>query len=442
MGASAAAAEALAALEAVLQSAAHRCDVEQPHACSSAVAFVTRQDTAPPQTVAVAKVRDDVREAALELFNFLCSAHLGLDVVSPCLAVVRAPDSAGLDPMAAVDTVAAQLDRLQASHRGPGEYYVVVEQFQPVLPKGLPTAADDAASHVLRQLGDGHPRGAIDLWQATLGSPSGAAIADLLDDDRQAALGIADRDLPALMAAICPKKFERFCLFAALSCQMDISPENVMLRGVPTAASGASGVELVLIDTGLSWPPFDELLLDLCGPEDEETPASYWFPSMLFLPPAEEPLSLQGRDFLAGLTSERLTEAIAACAVEVAHRLHLEAPTQVVPAEAVQFAVARLARMQAAAATDPGLSLRGLCFAAVPAWRRDWPGLLALPGVQAYMALLATGQLPYSARLHWALGMAQDAGWPLPALAALTAVVAVTGAVALALRTGRGAWRR
>lgn len=68
-------------------------------------------------------------------------------------------------------------------------------------------------------------------------------------------------------------------------------------------------------------------------------------------------------------------------------------PQQVVPAEAVQFAVARLARMQAAAATDPGLSLRGLCFAAVPAWRRDWPGLLALPGVQAYMALLATGQV-------------------------------------------------
>jgi hypothetical protein len=201
-------------------------------------------------------------------------------------------------------------------------------------------------------------------------------------------LDLADADMKLFTDALCPFNFELICLFAAITCQYDVSPENLMVKAT-ASARGEGQLELMLIDTPCAWPDFDELELELCD-GDEETDKSYWYPAMFFLPAMKRSLSAKNRAFLKSLTPEKLRQVADLC--KKASDVSMD--QQVPSSEAVEGGVRRLIRLQNGLNENPEASLHDLLFLAVPCWARDWECQAAEIGLQAYMTLVETGQMP------------------------------------------------
>lgn len=345
----------------------------KPHEGSRAVCLIS--DSA-GRAVAVVKSREATK-CLLECIHHSVSSRLctgsRFRVCAPCIGrdFCEMIDDASVD----YDSVSQALRDIVLQYEQE-DRFLTIEEAQNLIPQDevLPPELATLAHRFESEFG-----GALDLATAVLRTLEGKNTVE---------------ELASLLQLLDQSSLERLVIYSTIACLMDMSPENILLR-----VNGGS-VGLIATDTAWSFPVSSDTL-EL---SEENSPAflsKYWYPSMLFLPATERPLTQEMRKWLRELTGAHLQAVL-----EGANSMVLD--SSLLHPRAIRGAVKRLAAMQAA--VQEAVTVRDLAFAAVPCWKRDFPEVARMPDYRLFIHMLNGGTTRFW-KLRFAVWTAQYETW-------------------------------
>lgn len=351
----------------VIQGSAENCAMvkeARPHGDSARIIIVSEPLAAGGRKIAVVKQRSQYK-SLMEVLNHAVSSRLTLPydpIVAPCIArTYRDLRNASKSDF---ESVGQNCIGRIANWQGDLDYFLTMEEAQSLVPEG--STISPKLEGLARKLVDKN-EDAQDLYGLVMGHVTGK---------------LSSEDIKLFLSSIDQEALERFSVYCTICLHKDLSPGNFMLRFKD------SSITFVLIDTANSFPSFPEKLQLNNDGDNDGSENTYWYPTLLLLPPVLRPLSSSTREWLLrDLDADKL-EAL----LNAGSSMMLNGG--VLSTEARKAAKARLVAMQDRLCNQPDkCTVRGLAFAAVPHWERDLQEVLRRPDYRTMDHVMRGGDM-------------------------------------------------